>query len=49
MFGNGNSFGEAIGNSMDTGDGIPRSAGQAGNGRVPASASWLFTVLVWRI
>lgn len=44
-YSNGNSFNN--GNSMDLGSGDGN--GQARDGSRPASAAWMFTVLVWRI
>jgi hypothetical protein len=50
MFSNGNSFGLADGNSMDLGSGNSYGPGsQARDGSRPASARWMFAVLIWRI
>jgi hypothetical protein len=46
MHSNGNSF--ADGNSMDLGAGNSYG-GQARDGSRPASAAWMFTVLIWRL
>ena len=43
MISNGNSFNQ--GNSMDLGGGNS----YARDGSRPASAAWMFTVLIWRI
>ena len=45
-YSNGNSF--ADGNSMDLGSGASYGV-QVPDGSRPASAAWMFTVLVWRI
>lgn len=44
MLSNGNSFDFSEGNAY----GVPPGEG-TGDGRRPASSSWLFTVTVWRL
>lgn len=49
-YSNGNSFGASVGNSADLGGGASYGSGsQVSDGSRPASAAWMFTVLVWRI